>query len=150
MTRLVEQSKRRSENADYLTKLLKQIPGIKPAKLYKGVTRSAYHLYMFRYEKEKFAGMDRAKFLKALEGEGVSCSGGYGMMNKDTYVTGLAKNKHYLSVYGEKTMKNWLERIQCPENDKLTEQAVWFFQTMLLGPKTDMEQIAEAIRKIQK
>lgn len=150
MTRLVEQSKRRSENADYLTKLLKQIPGIKPAKLYKGVTRSAYHLYMFRYEKEKFSGMDRAKFLKALEGEGVSCSGGYGMMNKDTYVTDLAKNKHYLSVYGEKAMKDWLERIQCPENDKLTEQAVWFFQTMLLGSKTDMDQIAEAIRKIQK
>ena len=47
-------------------------------------------------------------------------------------------------------MENWLERIQCPENDKLTEQAVWFTQTMLLGTKTDMEQIAEAILKIQK
>lgn len=150
MTRVVEQTKRRTENADYLTKLLKQIPGIKPAKLYKGVTRSAYHLYMFRYEKEKFAGMDRAKFIKALNGEGVPCSSGYGMMNKDTYVTDLAKNKFYLNIYGEKTMKDWLERIQCPENDKLTEQAVWFTQTMLLGTKTDMEQIAEAVRKIQK
>ena len=70
MTRLVEQAKRRSENADYLTKLLKEIPGIKPAKLYKGVTRSAYHLYMFRYDKEEFAGMDRSKFLKALSSEG--------------------------------------------------------------------------------
>lgn len=150
MTRLVEQTKRRSENADYLTELLKQIPGIKPAKLYKGVTRSAYHLYMFRYDKEKFAGMNRAKFLKALNGEGVPCSSGYGMMNKEAYVTDLAKNKHYLSVYGEKTMKDWLERIQCPENDKLTEQAVWFTQTMLLGTKADMEQIADAIRKIQK
>ena len=47
-------------------------------------------------------------------------------------------------------MSEWLERNQCPENDKLTDQAVWFFQTMLLGSKTDMEQIAEAIRKIQK
>ena len=73
-----------------------------PAKLYKGVTKSAYHLYMFRYDKEKFAGMDRAKFLKALTGEGVACSSGYGMMNKDAYVTDLAKNRHYLSVYGEK------------------------------------------------
>ena len=150
MSRLVEQTKRRSENANYLTEMLKQIPGIFPAKLYKGVTRSAYHLYMFRYDKEKFAGMDREKFLKALQREGVTCSSGYGMLNKTNYVTDLAKNKHYLSVYGEKTMKEWLERIQCPENDKLTEQAVWFYQTMLLGPRTDMEQIAEAIRKIQK
>ena len=150
MTRVVEQANRRSENADYLTKMLRQIPGIKPAKLYKGVTKSAYHLYMFRYDKEKFAGMDRAKFLKALQSEGIPCSNGYGKMNRDTYVTDLAKNKHYLKVYGEKTMKDWLERIQCPENDKLTDQAVWFTQTMLLGSKTDMEQIAEAIRKIQK
>lgn len=150
MSRLVEQANKRSENADYLTKLLNQIPGILPAKLYKGVTKSAYHLYMFRYDKEKFAGMDRAKFLKALSGEGVACSSGYGMMNKEAYVTDLAKNRHYLSVYGEKTMKLWLERNHCPENEKLTSQAVWFTQNMLLGSKTDMDQIAEAIMKIQK
>ena len=150
MTRLVEQSKTRSENADYLTKLLKQIPGIHPAKLYKGVTKSAYHLYMFRYDKNEFAGMEIGKFLDALHTEGVPVSRGYGKMNKDAYVTDLAKNKHYLNIYGEKHMKEWLERNQCPENDKLVDQAVWFGQTMLLGTKTDMEQIAEAIQKIQK
>jgi len=150
MTRLVEQSKTRSENADYLTKLLKQIPGIHPARLYKGVTKSAYHLYMFRYDKNEFAGMEIDKFLNALHTEGVPGSRGYGKMNKDAYVTDLAKNKHYLNIYGEKHMKEWLDRNQCPENDKLVDQAVWFGQTMLLGTRTDMEQIAEAIQKIQK
>jgi len=151
MARIVDQANRRSENADYLTKMLSEIQGITPAKLYEGTTRSAYHLYMFRYDKAHFAGLSRAKFLEALVKEGVPCSNGYGMINKDAYVTGLAKNKHYLSIYGEKTMNQWLERSQCPQNDKLTEeQSVWFFQNMLLGTKTDMEQIAEAIRKIQK
>ncbi|MCE5345329.1 MAG: DegT/DnrJ/EryC1/StrS family aminotransferase [Bacteroidales bacterium] len=150
MTRVVEQTKRRTENANYLTKLLNDIPGIMPAKLYKGVTRSAYHLYMFRYDKTKFAGLDLSKFLEAMHAEGIPCSLGYGKMNKDAYVTDLAKNPHYLKIYGEKTMKEWLERNQCPENDKLVDQAVWMYQTMLLGSKTDMEQIAEAIRKIQK
>ena len=41
------------------------------------------------------------------------------------------------------------EQNQCPANDRLCLEAVWFIQTMLLGPRTDMEQIAEAIRKIQ-
>lgn len=151
MTRVVDQTNRRTENANYLTKMLKEIKGITPAKLYEGTTRSAYHLYMFRYDKTQFAGLSRDKFLKALTKEGVPCSNGYGMMNKDAYVTGLAKNKHYLNIYGEKTMNQWLERNQCPQNDKLTqEQSVWFFQYMLLGSKTDMEQIVEAIRKIQK
>jgi len=151
MARIVDQANRRSENADYLTKMLTEIKGITPARLYEGTTRSAYHLYMFRYDKAHFAGLSRAKFLEALVKEGVPCSNGYGKINKDAYVTGLAKNKHYLSIYGEKTMNQWLERSQCPQNDKLTEeQSVWFFQNMLLGTKTDMEQIAEAIRKIQK
>ena len=29
-------------------------------------------------------------------------------------------------------------------------EAVWLTQTMLLGPRSDMDQIAEAIRKIQR
>ena len=151
MTRVVEQTNIRTENANYLTKMMNQIPGITPAKLYEGTTRSAYHLYMFRYDKNHFAGLSREKFLNALTKEGIPCSEGYGMMNKGAYVTGLAKNKHYLNIYGEKTMNHWLERNQCPQNDKLTsEQSVWFFQNMLLGSKNEMEQIVKAIQKIQK
>lgn len=151
MTRLVDQTGIRTQNADYLTKMLNEIPGIRPAKLYDGTTRSAYHLYMFRYDKSHFAGMSRESFLKALNLEGVPCSGGYGMMNKSAYVMGLAKNRQYLTIYGEKFMNEWLERSQCPQNDRLTtDQAVWLFQTMLLGTRKDMDQIAEAIRKIQK
>jgi len=151
MERLKRQSEIRSENAKYLTELLTDIPGIEPAKWYPGTTRSAYHLYMFRYLKEHFNGLSREKFVQALNAEGIPCDPGYGQMNRDSYVTGLASNPHYLRIYGEKTMKEWLERNQCPQNDKLTrEQSLWFFQTMLLGTRENMEQIAEAIRKIQK
>lgn len=151
MSRVIEQTNRRTENANYLTKLLNEIPGIKPAKLYDGVTRSAYHLYMFRYDKAQFAGLDRGRFMEALGKEGVPCSGGYGVMNKDAYVSGLAKNKHFLKIYGEKRMKQWLEQNQnCPQNEKLCSEAVWFTQNMLLAPREDMEQIADAIRKIQR
>lgn len=151
MKRVEDQTNRRWENAQYLTQLLKEIPGIAPAELYPGTTKSAFHLYMFRYNKDHFAGLSRAKFLEALSAEGIPNSVGYGQMNKDSYVTGLAKNKHYLKIYGEKVMNEWLERNQCPQNDTLTsEQSVWLFQNMLLGTKKDMEQIAEGIRKIQK
>lgn len=151
MTRLQQQAETRSENAKYLTELLADIPGIEPAKWYPGTTRSAYHLYMFRYLKEHFNGLSRDKFVEAINAEGIPCDRGYGQMNRDAYVTGLASNPHYLRIYGEKTMKEWLERNQCPQNDKLTnEQSLWFFQTMLLGTRENMEQIAAAIRKIQK
>jgi perosamine synthetase len=150
MTRVVEQTRRRTGNAEYLTRLLGEIPGIRPAKLYPGTTRSAYHLYMFRYDAGAFAGLDRAKFLAALGAEGVPCSGGYGPMHREPYVHRLARDPHYLRVYGEARMKRWLERHECPANDRLCAEAVWFTQNMLLGPRTDMDQIAEAIRKIQR
>jgi dTDP-4-amino-4,6-dideoxygalactose transaminase len=150
MTRLQEQSDLRIANARYLTRLLNEIPGIYPAKLYAGGEKSAYHLYMFRFDTNEFAEMPKSRFLQALAAEGIPCSGGYGQMNKEKYVTDLATNKHYLKIYGEKTMREWLERNNCPQNDSLCEQAVWFTQTMLLGTKKDMDQIAEAIIKIQK
>lgn len=149
MTRIPEQIKQRSENAAYLSELLSEIPGIKPAKLYEGTTRSAFHLYMFRYDKEAFAGMDRSTFVRALNAEGIPCSTGYTSMTKEPYIHNLAKNKHYLKIYGERRMKQWLEQIVCPVNDKLCEEeALWFTQTMLLGEKKNMDMIADAIRKI--
>jgi len=151
LTRFEAQSIKRTQNAAYLTKLLNEIPGISPAKLYDGVTNVSYHLYMFRYDKTHFDGMSRQRFMEALRAEGISSSTGYGHLNKDAYVTGLAQNKHFLKIYGEKTMKQWIERNHCPQNDKLTdEESLWFTQNMLLGTTRNMEQIAEAMRKIQK
>lgn len=151
MTRVIEQTNHRTENAKYLSQLLSEIPGIKPAKLYDGVTRSAFHLYMFRYDQSQFGGLDRAKFLAALGAEHIPASSGYGEMNKDPYVSGLATNKHFLKIYGEKRLKDWLAQSQeCPQNAKVCAEAVWFTQNMMLAPRENMEKIAEAIRRIQK
>ena len=150
MTRFEQQADLRNTNADSLNKILNDIGGVVPAKLYEGTTKSAYHLYMFRYMSEQFGGLSREKFIAALNAEGIPCNAGYGQMNKDDYVTNLAKNPHYLKIYGEQKMKAWLESNHCPQNDKLTsEQAVWFSQTMLLGSQDDMDQIGKAIRKIK-
>ena len=71
MTRLEQQAKTRDDNSQYLAKLLGEISGITVAKNYDGCTRSAHHLFMFRYHKEEFAGLPRAKFLSALAAEGI-------------------------------------------------------------------------------
>jgi len=39
------------------------------------------------------------------------------------------------------------ERNRTPENDRLCEEAVWLTQTMLIGPRQDMDHIVEAVRK---
>ncbi|MCW5981720.1 MAG: DegT/DnrJ/EryC1/StrS family aminotransferase [Bryobacteraceae bacterium] len=149
MTRLEEQSKAREQNAAYLTGLLKEIPGIQVAKMYSGCTRNAYHLYMFRYNKEAFAGAPRAEFLKAMSAEGIPCSAGYSPLNKEPFLAAAINSKGYRRLFPEKTLKHWQEKNQCPANDQLCEEAVWLTQNMLLGPRGDMDEIAAAIRKVQ-
>lgn len=148
LERVEAQSKTRETNAQRLTARLEKVPGITPAKMYEGCTRNAYHLYMFRYDPEQFGGLPRAKFIKALGAEGIPGSGGYGRLNKEQYVADRVTSRTYLKVYGKQRIDDYLARIECPENDKLTEQAIWFTQNMLLGPESDMDQIADAIEKI--
>ncbi len=150
MVRLEEQSKLRESNAKYLTKLLEEIPGISPAKLTDGCTRSAWHLYMLRYDKSQFAGLPRTAFLRELGKLGVNASSGYTSLNKTPHVKAIALNPHYLRIYGEKKMADWVERSECPVNDRLCGEAVWFVQTTLIKPRAEMDRIADAFRDVQK
>ena len=149
LTRLESQSRARSQNAEYLTRQLREIPGIAPARVHDGCTRNAFHLYMFRYDRNHFAGLARSGFIKALEAEGVPCSPGYTPLNKEPFIEAFLNSRAFQKIYTAKELESFRERNHCPENDKLCEEAVWFFQTMLLGSKQDMDQIAGAIRKIQ-
>jgi perosamine synthetase len=150
MTRIEVQAKTRTENAAYLTSMLKEIPGITPERMYAGCTRNAYHLYMFRYDRQQFAGLSRAAFLKSLAAEGVPASGGYSPLNTQPFLKEALHSRGYARIYSPKDITAWEERNQCPANDRLCEEAVWFVQTMMLAPRESMERIAAAIRKIQK
>ena len=145
---LEDRAKTRHENAVYLSSMFREIPGLAPGRLYEGCTRSAYHLYMFRYDPERFGGLPRNKFIKAMGAEGIPCSAGYGPLNKASFISDAIKSRSYVRVYGQKAVDTWEERNACPENDKLCHEAVWFSQNMLLGPRSDMDQIVEAVRKI--
>jgi len=148
MERLEAQSKRRDENAAYLSKKLREIPGIVPAAWHAGATRSAWHLYMFRYDAAQFANLPRATFLKALNAEGIPASSGYSPLNRQPFLENILKSRGYQRIYGEARLKQWREQNELPVNDRLCQEAVWFTQTMLLGERGDMDDIARAIAKV--
>lgn len=151
MKRLEDQARRRHDNAGYLTTLLRDCPGIEPARLHGGTTRGAWHLYMMRYDPAGFEGLPRARFIAALGREGIAASTGYAPLHREPYVTGLARNRHYLRIHGEARMKRWLEQtLACPGNDRACASAVWLGQQVLLEDRTAMERIADAIRRIQR
>lgn len=148
--RVEQQSQRREENAKYLTQMLASIPGIHPAKLYEPCDRSAWHLYMFRYDKSQFGGMPRNAFLAELSKEGVSASSGYTPLNQSKHVQAIATNPHYQKIYGKDFMSQWLEKNRCPVNDQLCSEAIWLTQNSLLVERSAIEKIAASIDKIKK
>jgi len=149
MTRLQAQTKTRAENGRYLTSMLREVPGIAPAREYAGTTNNAYHLYMLRYDPAAFSELPRDKFLKALAAEGIPASTGYSPLNTQEFLKTALETRGYQRLYSAARLKQWHERNLCPRNDQLCGQAVWFTQNMLLGSRSDMEQIVDAVRKIQ-
>ena len=150
MQRLDAQTRLRRENAAYLTRLFREIPGIEPSRQYEGCTGNAYHLYMFRYRPEAFAGLPRNRFLEALRAEGVRCSPGYRPLNREPFLEQALQSRAFRRIFPERVLKEWPERNRCPENDRLCEEAVWLGQSVFLGSRSDMEEIGAAVRKVSR
>ena len=147
LLRLDEHAKIRSENASYLSKELSKIKGIEPLRPSKNVTRHAYHLYIFKYNKEEFSGLSRNKFVEALNAEGIPCSLGYTPLYRQESLLRLAQDHLYLRLYNEKADYSKIE-LQVTEK-ACTDEGVWFYQYMLLGTKEDMDDIVNAVVKIK-
>ena len=151
LQRLDGQTTTRNENANYLKSKIEDIPGIVPYRLYDEVTRAAYHLFPFRFQRENFKGLSRDAFLKALRAEGIPCSSGYAVLTNQAFLQDAFQSETYKKVY-PKAMLNFERYVAeniCPENNRLcNEEAVWFTQNMLLGPRADMDDIAAAIEKV--
>lgn len=152
LERLEAETNKRNENAAYLKSNIQDIPGILPYKLYDGVTKAAFHLFPFTYKKEEFEGLPRSGFLRALRAEGIPASGGYAPLNKMPYLEHAFNTRNFQKMYPAHMLdyNRYMSQNQCPVNDQVCEEAVWFSQSMLLTERSDMDDIANAIEKIHK
>jgi perosamine synthetase len=149
MGRARSDADKRLENALYLDTRLKEIPGIVPYKLSDGATRSAYHLYPFRYKAEHFDGLSREKFRRALNAEGIPCGEGYGQQYFDGLIEEAISSRGYKRLFSEQRLNSYREELHnLPDNDLLTQEALWFYQNMLLAERSDMDDIINAVQKI--
>jgi dTDP-4-amino-4,6-dideoxygalactose transaminase len=147
LKRLPEQTERRTQNAHRLTEMLSQIPGIRPPRPDPRVTRHAYHLYIFRYDRNHFGGRPREDFLKALNAEGIPGSAGYVPLYKERVFLNRPISKDLCQL---STLKDY-SKVQCPVCERACyEEAVWLYQNMLLGDERDIEDIATAVAKVQR
>lgn len=143
MTRLEEQTDRRNRSALRLAELLAEIPGIRPLRRDPRVTRHAYHLFIFRYDRSRFGGMPREEFLRALNAEGIPCSPGYTPLYRSPAFR-IDSSTH------PQVDPEWYRTLHLPEVERACEEAVWLQQRLLLADPDEMADVAGAVRKIQR
>ena len=146
LQRLPEQTALRTENATYLTSLLKDIPGIRLTSDDPRITCHAWHLFPFRYEPEGFGGKSYTEFIRALNGEGIPCSSGYVPLYKEALFARYAQRQGAWCQAGQAID---YPNLCLPVCEQVCQDTVWMQQNLLLSTKADMEDIATAIAKIQ-
>jgi dTDP-4-amino-4,6-dideoxygalactose transaminase len=146
--KLVQETKIRQANADYLTAELKKIPGIEPARLPED-SRAVWHLYAFRYDPAQFNGLPRNKFRKALRAEGVPNSGGYSEQYFDGLLDEAIASRGFQRLFPAERLKQYRESLEdLRGNRQVCETTVAVFQSLLLADRSDINHIVEAIRRI--
>jgi dTDP-4-amino-4,6-dideoxygalactose transaminase len=149
LDKLVQDTARRRENADRLTASLKEIPGIEPPRLPDN-SRAVWHLYPFRYDAEKFQGLPRDKFIRAMRAEGIPCSTGYQEQYFDGLLDEAINSRGYKRLFSAARLKAYRDSFQeLKGNRQVCETTVAMTQNLLLAGAADIDHIGAAIRKIQ-
>lgn len=147
--KLVQETARRRENADYLTSQLMQVPGIQPARLPEN-SRAVWHLYPFRYNTEQFHGLARDKFIRALQAEGVPSTGGYHEQYFDGLLDEAIHSRGFKRLFGAERLKAYRESFkELKGNRQVCATTVAIPQNLLLADRHDVDHVIGAIRKIQ-
>lgn len=148
MQKLDAEIELRSRNAIRLTEKLADIPGVSPLKVPAATTRHAWHLFVLRYDKTAFDGLDRAVWLKALQAEGLPILAGY---DTPHYRHKFMLNKSFCSFDGWRNSNPDLDygKIHLPVAEKASyEQGCWLPQNILLGSDSDIDDVADVFRKV--
>jgi len=69
-------------------------------------------------------------------------------MNREGCLDDAFQSKAYQMSYPREKLANYQAENECPACDQLVEETVGFHQSMLLGPRQDMDDIANAVGKI--
>jgi perosamine synthetase len=145
----VTDTHRRRENADRLTAALKEIPGIHPARLPDN-SRAVWHLYPFRYDADRFQGLSRDTFIRAMRAEGIPCSTGYQEQYFDGLLDEAINSRGYKRLFSAQRLKDYRDSFQqLKGNREVCATTVAVTQNLLLAAPGDIEHIAAAIRKVQ-
>ena len=149
LEKLPDQMRVREENALYLRSLLEGVDGIQNTRRQDGTELQAYFNFAFRYDKSAFGGLCTQKFRQALSAElGFPFTASYQPLTNCDLYRPLTKKRHKISEEYKAAIDP--SRFSAPVADRVfMETSVCAHHAFLLGGRSCMEDIVEAIEKIR-
>jgi dTDP-4-amino-4,6-dideoxygalactose transaminase len=146
LDRLREQTERRWKNARLLAVKLEGIPGIRPLEWDRRITRPAIYHYIIRYDPTGFSGVHRDVFLLALRAEGIAAEGAFYEPLYRAPLWHFRSNEFAAFASSD----GGYGKAHCPVAEKAAyDESIWLHHSLLLGRSEDVDDIAQAIQKIQ-
>jgi len=150
MELLPEHFELRYRNGQYLSERLAQVEGVGLQKQTHPSNRSAYHLYIFTYDREAFGGLPRARFLPALSAEGIPVSSGYNPLYREGLFREAWDPNEFPWAPQFYQGKVRYDQVSCPVCEHVCDDgAFWMSQRTGLADEQAMDDIADAVLKVQ-
>jgi len=139
LTRLETQMQRRESNARLLSQLLVQIEGIGCMDRHPGVTRHAYHLFMFTLNGPYAGEASKQEIIARLNAEGIPVTHGYPSLNRNDAIVREV----------DKLRGGGKPAAECPVSESMSGgRLLWLHQNVLLADEEAMYEIATGVRKV--
>ena len=149
LERLLDQTKKKDNNAIYLNNKLSEIEGLIPMRRERDTQLQSYCLFAFRYKSEYFKGVSVEKFRGALAGEfGFEVYSCDVPLNNCQLYRPLTKKRYYINKSHIRKINPNRFNLPICENAYKNE-SVTFHHSILLAEKKDMDNIVNAVIKIK-
>ena len=149
LERLTEQTELRAERAARLSEGLSNVHGIRLLRKDERLTTQAIYQFVFKYDAKEFGGATRDRFVAALEAEGIPSDG---LFYEPVYRSALfnVDLRDFPALRGSDACDLPWAKTHCPVAERAAYlESVWLPHQLLLGSEQDVDQIVEAIEKIQ-
>lgn len=152
LERFPAQDALRQSHALRLTKGLHQIPGIGHVRREEPAMKHGYYYYILRYDPDTFGNLDPERLCEALNAEGVPFVPGD---RRPLYRHPVFEVQHLAEYLCPHVLERYREVVElsppeCPETEEACTCTILLRHQVLLGASEDMDDIVEALWKVQK
>jgi dTDP-4-amino-4,6-dideoxygalactose transaminase len=147
LKRLPEQLRVRGENFAYLDEALSEIEGVRPLRPYAKTTVRPQYSYIFATDPDKFGDLTNKQICTALDAEGIGCWSGYEGMHRNPMFRPTPHNSPVARTFPEYFE---FDKMKLPNIERAADhEAIWLDQELFLGERSIMDDVVEAVKKIQ-